>query len=184
MKQRLIDWYRKGPQADSLARISAVLAVTLASASLAGLFGADTNTKFGDTMGFERFQSAADRAQITSLQLKLNELQAQMRQRKPATIEPLTTTEALQLSNRMDAIEARQRRIEVTITNNPARSLELPLMRRDIDNLRDNTAKLVDNLEQGIDRTYDLSKWLLGGLAVSVIGLGLSSFFASRSRRD
>jgi hypothetical protein len=93
---------------------------------------------------------------------------------------PLTSSEAAILSRRMDQIEARQRRIEVTITNNPARSLELPIIRRDLDNNKENALKLFESMEQAVDRVYDLCKWLVGGLAISVIGLGLSNFFSAR----
>jgi hypothetical protein len=74
----------------------------------------------------------------------------------------------------------KQRRIENVILENPQRSLELPMIRRDIEEIRTSQKQDVVYLNQGIDRIYDFNKWLLGGMAVSVLLLGLDRFIGFR----
>ena len=51
---------------------------------------------------------------------------------------------------------------------------------RDLDTIKDNQAISAVNVKQEIDRVYDINKWLLGAMSVSIITMGLSNFLKGR----
>jgi hypothetical protein len=71
--------------------------------------------------------------------------------------------EIKKLSSAVDDISSREGKLESAIMQNPAKALEVPLLRRDLDNLKDSQQSTFLTLKDGIDRVYDLNKWLLGG---------------------
>ena len=62
----------------------------------------------------------------------------------------------------------------------PDKALEMPLMRRDIDNMRDSNTQSLTTIKQSVDQVYDLTKWLLGALAVGVFSLAIANFFTKK----
>jgi hypothetical protein len=89
------------------------------------------------------------------------------------------------LASQVSSMESKVRQIDGDVSalqnailRDPAKALEVPLLRRDIEsNQLANQAALVA-IQQDIDRQYDLMKWILGTLALGLIGLiftGLSS---------
>lgn len=84
------------------------------------------------------------------------------------------------LVERLQNIERRQARIEQVILNNPARALELPLLRNDLDNAREVNAQSLTAIRASVDQIYDLNKWLLGGMAIGIIALAVSSFLTKK----
>lgn len=67
--------------------------------------------------------------------------------------------------------------IEQTILDNPTKALQLPLLRRDLEAVKETTVQANATTKQAVDQIYDLNKWLLGSMAVGVILLALSHFF-------
>ena len=61
--------------------------------------------------------------------------------------------------------------LENAILERPVRALEIPLLKKDIENLQGDQAEGMNSLKQSIDRIYGLTKWLLGGLSVSIASL-------------
>lgn len=57
----------------------------------------------------------------------------------------------------------------------------MPLMRRDIDNMRDANAQSIGAIRASVDQIYDLTKWLLGALAVGVLSLALANFIQRKN---
>ncbi|WP_152664086.1 hypothetical protein [Sphingomonas sp. SRS2] len=86
------------------------------------------------------------------------------------------------LRERLGSIEARQRAIERVIIASPAKSLELPMMRKDIADLRASREREATYFSQSIDRIYDFNKWFLGGIVISLMLMALDRFFGGRGR--
>jgi hypothetical protein len=89
---------------------------------------------------------------------------------------------------RLDTIAAdlqrRQQRIEGAIMADPAKALQLPLLHRDIEMLRAAQLQQVEGLRKEVDRLYDVTKWVIGGLSAAVLMMVLqfgSSVFRQRS---
>jgi uncharacterized protein involved in exopolysaccharide biosynthesis len=96
--------------------------------------------------------------------------------------------DASALAARLDAaegnlgdLESRVSRIEDAISNDPARALEVPLLRRDLDNLAGTVDSKLGSMQDSIDRIYDLSKWFLGALTVSILSLFLGTFLKGKA---
>lgn len=85
------------------------------------------------------------------------------------------------LIKRLQGIEQRQSRIEQVILSDPSKALELPLLRRDIDSMREANAAGLAAVRQSVDQVYDLSKWLLGALVVGIFSLAISNFLTKKS---
>jgi hypothetical protein len=85
------------------------------------------------------------------------------------------------IAGRLATIETRQTSIEQAILGNPVRAIELPLLRNDILNLREAQQHNMSTLKSTVDQVYDLNKWLLGGLAVAMIVLALTTLLNRKS---
>lgn len=72
------------------------------------------------------------------------------------------------------------RRLEAVILEDPARALELPLLRRDLDNAQQINAQALASMRQDVDRQYDLMKWVVGTLALGLIGSFVSNVLPRR----
>jgi TolA-binding protein len=102
-----------------------------------------------------------------------------------AEIVRLPAADRVQIQNtaiveRMAEVERRQQRLEQAILNSPEKALTMPLMRRDIENMREANAQSVSAIKQNVDQIYDLTKWLLGALTVGVMSLALVNFLTKK----
>lgn len=77
----------------------------------------------------------------------------------------------------------RQQRIERVILSDPAKSIEVPMLRRDLDDAKAAQAKDVAYLTQAIDRSYNLSVGFLVAIVVALLMMALDGFFGSRRAR-
>ncbi|WP_425969089.1 hypothetical protein [Aeromonas dhakensis] len=78
------------------------------------------------------------------------------------------------LVSRVLEIEKRITSLEAAILASPEKSLAVPILRKDIDNISEQTKSQVLDLKARIDQTYEIYKWLIGLLITVVIGvLGL-----------
>jgi hypothetical protein len=84
-----------------------------------------------------------------------------------------------QIQKTVANIQGRQDQLEQVIVTSPSKVLEIPLIKRDLDNLKDAQKAEIISIKEGVDRVYDLNKWLLGAMAVSIIALAIGSFLKS-----
>jgi len=77
-------------------------------------------------------------------------------------------------------LAGRLERLEAAILQNPGKALEIPLLQRDLENLRTTQQANLQAVKEGVDRLYDINKWLLGAMAISIITLALSNFLRPR----
>ena len=78
------------------------------------------------------------------------------------------------LNATLSDLKTRYSKLEEVISNNPARAIEVPLLRKDFDNLKDSQQQNTLALRQSVDQIYDLNKWLFGGVSLCIVGLALS----------
>ncbi len=132
----------------------------------------------GGTQGPQVTQSevSAIRAEIAQIR---QALAAAPRPQSTASGPPATDAVAQQIAQTqasVQALAARLEKMEGAILASPAKALEIPLLQRDVENLRSTQANAIAAVKDGVDRLYDINKWLLGAMAVSVITLALSNF--------
>ena|ERR1700686_115605 len=80
-------------------------------------------------------------------------------------------------------IQSRNLKLEQVILENPAKAIEVPLLRKDLENLKDAQQQNSLALKQGVDQVYDLNKWLLGAMAVSIVTLAVSNLLRGREKK-
>ena len=121
-------------------------------------------------------------AQIDQLDRDLMSVKNQLR---ALTNVPEDTKVAIQLKGIDDSLndlKARHEKLENAISNNPAKAIEVPLLRKDLDNLKDSQQQNLLALKQGVDQVYDLNKWLLGAMAISIVTLAISNFLRGKGK--
>lgn len=128
--------------------------------------------------------SAAEVARISAindqLAARISGLQRRLDVSRDDVTLPKDAADLKPLIARMTEIEYRQARIEKAISNDPARALEIPLLRRDIDGLKEANGQAIGAVKASVDQVYDLSKWLFGALVIGVFSLAVSNYLTRK----
>jgi cell division protein FtsB len=165
---------------------AAGLAIAGLASSIAALIFADADRTRGDLIHLAasqpraQLQLAEQQQQLAQLRVEIQRLHAQtptLSGGRPAPDELRAVTD------RLDLIEAEQKRLGVVITDSPEKAMSIPLMRRDIEEIKGSQTQVVDALKREIDRVYDLNKWIIGGLAAGVLGLLVRDLIRGRRER-
>lgn len=93
-------------------------------------------------------------------------------------------SEASKLAISIGKLSARLEALENAITEDPAKALAVPILRKDLDNTEESLKAELLQTKSEIDRMYDQNKWFIGlmfTIALSVLGMAASSFF---NRKD
>jgi chromosome segregation ATPase len=68
------------------------------------------------------------------------------------------------------------------IEDDPAKALQIPLLKRDIDNIKVTNQASLLAMQQNLDRQHDLMKWVFGTFISGLIGLVVTGFASSKKR--
>jgi hypothetical protein len=105
---------------------------------------------------------------IQDLQVQVAQLEthvAKLEQTQMAATQPAANPTFTNLDNRLSAIEQ-------TILENPAKAIEVVLMKKDFDALKTSYESDRDNTQKDIERVYNLMLWLIGLTISTMVGLG------------
>jgi hypothetical protein len=92
--------------------------------------------------------------------------------------------ESNQINHRISLIESKLAALEAALTVDPAKSLAIPLLRKDLDNTQNAFKIELAQSKAEVDRIYDQNKWFIGMMvtvAVAVLGMAINNFFAKKS---
>lgn len=81
---------------------------------------------------------------------------------------------------KVDKLDMRLERIEKAIIRDPDGALAIPMLRRDIDNLKEANGQAIVAIKESVDQIYDLTKWLIGALSAGVLSLAVTNFLTRR----
>jgi hypothetical protein len=84
------------------------------------------------------------------------------------------------LSSAAADLKGREDKLEAVILSNPSKALEVPLLQRDLDSIKTAQQANIITFKESVDRIYDLNKWLVGAMAISVITLAIGNFLKSK----
>lgn len=70
----------------------------------------------------------------------------------------------------------RQKQLEEVILEDPLKALETTMLRHDIENMKKMQKANIEAIKREVDKIYDMNKWLIGGIATSVLALAISNF--------
>ena len=77
-----------------------------------------------------------------------------------------------------ESLDERLMQLEAAILEDPQKAIALPLLRNDIERIRESYSTEIVNVRAEIDRVYDQNKWFVGlmfTMAVALIGLAVSN---------
>jgi archaellum component FlaC len=110
----------------------------------------------------------------------LNQINEKVKNLSVIPEESKVAAQIKEIDSAIKDLQTRHSKLEEVIMGNPAKALEVPLLRKDLDNLKEIQQQSVASMKQAVDQVYDLNKWLLGAMAVSIIMLGISQFLKSK----
>jgi hypothetical protein len=96
---------------------------------------------------------------------------------------------AAQLNQQKEAlvvVSERLNKMEKAVLEDPAKALEMPLLRKDFNYLKQSYETDSLALRNEVSRIYDLNKWFIGlmfSMAIGLIGLAITNFLKS-SKKD
>jgi hypothetical protein len=131
-----------------------------------------------------------DQNLLTSLIQRVEAMEKKLAaiQTPPLTITTSSSSEhplEVQVSG-MDVRLARVEAAEAALAASPEKALALPLIRKDIDAVKEAQRIQAEESTRAIDRIYDQNKWFIGlvaGMGVSIVGLAISIFLQTKGRK-
>ena len=152
----------------------AVTAITLGIA-----VWADQSSK---EMTFRATGERADAAIAARMQAEaIKDIRRQLDELKTGGPSPAGATPELKaLEGRLARVEAAQAQLSSVILTTPEKAVAIPMMRRDIDELKVADLRNADALKYEIDRIYDFGKWIIGGFGAGILSLATSQFIRRR----
>jgi hypothetical protein len=69
------------------------------------------------------------------------------------------------------------------IESSPEKALTIPLLRKDVEDLKTATQRDLDSIRAEMGRNYDLNKWLIGLILAAVLGTVINSAMQSKSNK-
>jgi hypothetical protein len=73
--------------------------------------------------------------------------------------------------------------INSALVTNPEKALTVPLLRKDVDELKAETQRDMDSLRGEMTRGYDLNRWLIGLILAVLIGTVVNNAIQSKSQK-
>ena len=81
----------------------------------------------------------------------------------------------------LDKTKSEVAALDNAIMKSPEKALEMPLLRRDMDNMKETERSNIDSLKAEIDRVYGLGEWFIGlmaTMAIGVLSLAITNFLS------
>lgn len=101
--------------------------------------------------------------------------------------EGLLSAQVHDLSDNSTRLSNRLVKLETAILQDPAKALEMPLLRKDFDHLKGSYEADSVSIKNEVARIYDLNKWFIGlmfSMALGIIGLAITNFLKVKKAED
>lgn len=168
---------------ETVARVLTILAVLVSGAVfLYSTVGSRRPALFGgvEVKLDQQVPMKAIEEQISQLRLEVKALEDTIQGAANLPKEAKFGVQLQQIQSAVADIQMRQGKLEQAILANPSKALEIPLLQRDLENLRATQQANILTVKEGVDRVYDLNKGLLGAMAVSVVTLAIANFLKGK----
>jgi cell fate (sporulation/competence/biofilm development) regulator YmcA (YheA/YmcA/DUF963 family) len=93
------------------------------------------------------------------------------------------TVQIGKLSSQVDSLQNQIKLLEDAVGQSPEKALAVPLLKKDMDNLKNSYRRDLDSTQSEINRVYDQNKWFIGlmfTMAIGLLGLAVSNFLQLR----
>ena len=92
--------------------------------------------------------------------------------------------ESNRINQRVLLVESKLSALDAALTVDPAKSLAIPLLRKDLDNTQSAFKIELTQTKAEVDRVYDQNKWFIGlmiTVAIAVLSMAVNNFFSKKS---
>ena len=171
------------PVSAFLSVIAGIVATLVASFTV---FQSVTKIEIGD-LGFKIEQVDTTKninSEIASLRADLKQVKDNVDALTKIPEDSKAGIQLKQIQTILTDLQTRQEKLEAVILTNPAKALEIPLLQRDLESVKAQQQVSVLAMKESVDRIYDLNKWLLGAMAVSIVTLALSNFLKGKESEN
>jgi hypothetical protein len=129
-------------------------------------------------------RSFAEAQQLLSTQMSetkvlVERLQVEVRNLTTVPEGTQVAAQLQRLDKTVDSVADRLQKLEVVILSDPAKALEMPLLRNELDSTKKGYQSELLALREEVARIYDLTKWFIGlmfTMALGLIGLAVTNF--------
>lgn len=167
-------WFDKSPVSSIMSLAAGLVGAFVALFSLVdSLNWMDSSISRRD---IDRMEIERTLAEMAELRLEMNSIKEDLKGISSLSEQSKLALKIQQLQRALQLLSAKQEKIENAITSNPAKALEIPLLQRDLENVKATNQASLTAIKEGVDRVYDLNKWLLGAMAISIVTLAIASF--------
>jgi len=131
-------------------------------------------------------QRAAVEAQTAAVEKDIEALRAEMRKLTAVPTDSKLASQLERTEGGIKDVAGRLGKLEAVILNDPGKSLEMPLLRNELDHIKKGYQSDLLTLKEEIGRIYDLTKWFIGlmfTMALGVIGLAVTNFVKAGASR-
>jgi len=135
-----------------------------------------------DTIGDDGSEIRRQGSQLVELRRQLTAMRRDISALMPSSQNG--TPQVRVLAARLQQIEQREQRLEGIIVRDPAKALEMPLLQRDLQNLREANQNELKAIRDSVDRVYTLSQWLIGGIALVVFTLAATNLLSRKGKGE
>lgn len=126
---------------------------------------------------FQREQDAYDK--LGKLEKEVNQLSSKMESLSSISVDQKVSSSIKELKEKYGKDEKRISKIEEVVLADPAKALNLVLLKNDIETMKKTIELQREFSKQDVDRIYTQNQWLMGtliALALSIIGLVVPNF--------
>lgn len=121
---------------------------------------------------------------MRKLELQVKDIDAKLKGISELPKELPVASKIIELETKIENIQKSLNDLNKIIVESPEKALELPLVRRDISAMEQKIDSSVKNVETQLARAYDMFKWVLGTLVISVLSLAIGMFFKDKREKN
>lgn len=161
--------------ASSIAGGAAILSISFA---MNAFFDQPTKIEFAATSYVAELDKKLEKHQaaIEEIKNRLNSI---------SSVNPSTDTgrQIAAVQADLKTATTRLETLEKGLLESPQKALSVPLLRNDLENLKNIYKQDIEAMAKNVDRVYDQNKWFIGlmfTMAIGLIGLAVSNYFQSR----
>jgi hypothetical protein len=171
---------RKARSLLALGPVVLAIAATVASFALTFATGpetlASTSERLQATTTALQEKQARQAAEVSALRAAQEQLAKDLRNADP------TLAAGSSIANSLAALTDRLDALDKVILEKPAKTLEVHLLRSEVEKVRADYQNAELRAAKDIERVYDLAKWLFGVVVVTIIGMVFKAFFDGRPK--
>jgi hypothetical protein len=118
---------------------------------------------------------------------EINNINNKLRSLNTSSGPTISSQQIALLRTDLGEIQKRMDRLESSLLDNPEKALSIPLLRKEIENLKSTNLKEAELSSKQMDRIYDQNKWFIGlmfPMAIGLISLAISNIIQARKKAD